>query len=107
LIWLIVLFCPLTQGGGTNLKTAEALWSGKHIVATSIAMRGFENFIGQSGVHIADEPVVFKSKLREVMEMEPLILAEHEVDARRKVLWDFCLAPLLTLMDKIKKESSR
>ena len=51
---------PLTQGGGTNLKTAEALWSGKYIVATTVAMRGFERFIGASGILVADEPSAFK-----------------------------------------------
>lgn len=32
---------PMTSGGGSNLKTAEALRSGKPLVATTTALRGF------------------------------------------------------------------
>jgi len=85
---------PLTQGGGTNLKTAEALWSGKHIVATSVAMRGFEGFNGSSGVWLADDPAAFKCALRQAMSLPPLALTEPEVQARRSVLWEHCLTPL-------------
>jgi len=89
---------PLTQGGGTNLKTAEALWSGKHIVATSVALRGFEGFIGSSGVWLADEPAAFKRTLRHVMSLPPLALTKPEVQARRSVLWEHCLSPLSPML---------
>lgn len=97
---------PLTQGGGTNLKTAEALWAGKHIVATSVAMRGFERFIGASGVHLADEPAAFKRALRAAMESEPLRLSEQEINARRSVLWESCLDPLTALIDKLTEKTN-
>lgn len=93
------IILPLTQGGGTNLKTAEALWSGKHIVATSIAMRGFERFIGASGVHLSDEPAGFKRELRVAMESEPLELTKQELHERRSVLWENCLHPLMDFID--------
>lgn len=92
---------PLTQGGGTNLKTAEALWAGKHIVATSVAMRGFERFIGASGVHLADDPATFKRALRVAMESEPLTLSAQEIDARRSMLWESCLKPLVALINNL------
>lgn len=88
------IILPLTQGGGTNLKTAEALWSGKHIVATAVAMRGFESFIGASGVHLADDPISFKQVLRDVMSSPPLCLSKDEIEMRKVVLWESCLAPL-------------
>jgi Glycosyltransferase len=97
---------PLTQGGGTNLKTAEALWAGKHIVATSVAMRGFERFIGASGVHLADEPGAFKRALRSSMESEPLRLSEQEISARRSLLWESCLDPLTAMIDKLTKKNN-
>lgn len=90
---------PLTQGGGTNLKTAEALWAGKHIVATSIAMRGFEQYINSNGVHIADDPVSFKRKVRDSMCAETLKLTDEEIAERKDVLWENCLVPLVKLMD--------
>ena len=37
------IFLPMTSGGGTNLKTAEALWSGRPVIATALAMRGIRS----------------------------------------------------------------
>jgi len=88
---------PITQGGGTNLKTAEALWAGKYIVATQIAMRGFEPFIGSQGVFMANDASEFKQALRRAMNSPQLKLTLEEMNARRSVLWESCLAPLLDL----------
>jgi len=96
---------PLTHGGGTNLKTAEALWARKHIVATTIAMRGFERFIGSPGVHIADEPDAFKRALRDAMGADPVKLTPTEIDQRRYVLWESCLEPLVTLINNLHNEA--
>lgn len=92
---------PLTQGGGTNLKTAEALWSGTHIIATTIAMRGFERFCGRPGVHIADDPSTFKRALRHAMSSESVKLTNEELEAGRSVLWERCLEPLTALVNKL------
>jgi hypothetical protein len=94
---------PLTQGGGTNLKTAEALWSKKHIVATSIAMRGFEEFKDSPGVHIADDPSDFKRKLRYAMGEPKLNLSLNEIEKRKSVLWSSCLKPLVRNIKNIDK----
>jgi hypothetical protein len=92
---------PLTQGGGTNLKTAEALWSGRHIVATTIAMRGFEHFMNAKGVQVADEPAEFKRALRKAMSAEPIQLSPYEQDQRRTVLWEHCLSTLVQHVNQI------
>lgn len=42
---------PLTTGGGTNLKTAEALLGPSEVVGTPIAFRGHEERTGAPGVH--------------------------------------------------------
>lgn len=93
---------PLTQGGGTNLKTAEALWSGKHIVATKIAMRGFEKFIGSQGVRIANDSGEFKRELRAAMNDSVLELTDEEKERRKVVLWSSCLKPLIELINEIE-----
>lgn len=92
---------PITEGGGTNLKTAEALWSGKYVLATSVAMRGFEQFIGAQGVFVEDSSVQFKRRLREIMEMPPLLLSEEDVNQRSAVLWGSCLSELDNYTKKI------
>jgi glycosyltransferase involved in cell wall biosynthesis len=93
----------LTQGGGTNLKTAEALWSGKYVIATTVAMRGFEDFIGQNGVFVANDSSDFKRTLRQVMSLEPLQLSTTDREKRKRVLWDECLSALPSFAEKIEK----
>lgn len=83
---------PITQGGGTNLKTAEAIWADKPIVATRVAMRGFEAFLDSTGVLIADDARGFKKGLRHAMSGERL---PNHRERRDSVLWDHCLAELM------------
>jgi len=94
---------PLTQGGGTNLKTAEALWSGKYILATSIAMRGFESFISEPGVFIEDDPANFKRTLRDIMGKTSLTLTEDNIKKRSSVLWKECLSGLPLFIEKLQR----
>lgn len=90
------IILPLSEGGGTNLKTAEALWSGRRIVGTTVAFRGFEEFISSPGVRIADEPPEFLAALRKTMSEEPLFLEKPEIERRKSVLWNRTLEPLVS-----------
>lgn len=91
---------PITQGGGTNLKTAEALWSGKNIITTTKAMRGFEFFASRSNVYIADTSASFKKALRVAMN-EPLHEAsELEKENLNLLLWPNMLKSLIDLVHK-------
>jgi glycosyltransferase involved in cell wall biosynthesis len=92
------IILPLTQGGGTNLKTAEALWAGKHIIATNTAMRGFEQYISAEGVLVADKPVNFLAGLRDAMQKPPHKLSEGQRDSRKSVLWEETLKPLVSFI---------
>jgi hypothetical protein len=85
---------PVTQGGGTNLKTAEALWAGRYIVSTTTAMRGFEQFIGSPGVYVSDQPAEFKQNLRRAMSAPPLRLSSEDRKKRAVVLWSQTLQAL-------------
>lgn len=100
------LILPLTHGGGTNLKTAEALLSGKHVVATPVAMRGFDSYISAQGVHVCDGGSAFKRKLREVMELPPLCLDAAQMEERRQVMWSSCLKPLDGLLEQFARGAS-
>lgn len=57
------IILPITSGGGTNLKTAEAMYSRKGIVATTMAFRGFEQFIEYQNVKIADNSADFRNSI--------------------------------------------
>ncbi len=90
---LVIL--PITAGGGTNLKTAEALWSGKHVVATTKAMRGFEQFSNAQGVTVADDGPAFCNAIRRTFMLPNLVLDLDERARRRVVLWESTLARLV------------
>jgi hypothetical protein len=47
------IFLPVYAGGGSNLKTAQALLSNKYIAASNFAFRGFEEYINEKGVHLS------------------------------------------------------
>jgi glycosyl transferase family 4/glycosyl transferase family 1 len=89
-------FVPITHGGGTNLKTAEAILSSKWVVATSVAMRGFSEFENAQGILVETEPRSFRERLQEVLARPPLDLDPAARDARRAVEWENSLAPLRT-----------
>jgi glycosyltransferase involved in cell wall biosynthesis len=62
-----VIVLPITKGGGSNLKTAEALTSGKPIVSTSHAFRGYEKFMTLPRVHIENDPAKFQEAVSRLL----------------------------------------
>lgn len=84
------IILPVFEGGGTNLKTAEAIWTGCHIVSTSTAMRGFEAFRDWKNVHIADDSAFFQQSVRQCLAL-PKADPRQRLDERREVLWEHCL----------------
>lgn len=60
-----VIALPIPYGGGSNLKTAEALVSGRPIVSTFTAFRGFENFLSSEHVAVTDGLGYFREKIVE------------------------------------------
>ncbi|CAJ0713979.1 hypothetical protein LMG6871_00958 [Ralstonia edaphis] len=98
---------PITHGGGTNLKTAEALWAGRHIVATSTAMRGFDAFANTKGVSIANNSQDFSAAIRAAMQSRPLQLTDLDKQERSTVLWEHTLSSLLELVDSFQAQLSK
>lgn len=81
---------PLGTGRGSNLKTAEALALGKWVVATSVAMRGFEAFLGAEGLIVADDGVAFRKAIAKALGSPPLAISEDSRRAREALYWDRC-----------------
>jgi hypothetical protein len=61
-----VVLLPILDGGGSNIKTAEALLSPTKILATSTAFRGFEAYSKSPGVHISNSPRGFQKTLAKI-----------------------------------------
>jgi len=97
-----VMVLPITSGGGTNLKTAEALWSGHHIVATPTAMRGFEQFANAHGICVTKESTDFLNAVREVFQQPNLQISLREREDRSLVLWENTLAQMMDTIDAME-----
>jgi len=92
-----VAVAPLRSGGGTRLKILEALDAGRPVVATSVAVDGLEDLIGE-GVVVADDPRSMIEALSGLLDdpdrASALGRAGHDAVAARHT-WDVALAPLL------------
>lgn len=85
---------PMTSGGGSNLKTAEALHSGRHVIATPHALRGFEAVADLPGLVVAQPGLPFAQAVRASLE-QPLPADDAASRARRDTLtWSHTLAAL-------------
>lgn len=90
-----VILLPITEGGGSNLKTAEAILSGKKIVATSYAFRSFEAYLGLPNIFIADSPTDFKDAILRAFEAKYVVRTAEQVELAAKVQWQHCLTPMV------------
>ncbi len=85
---------PMTSGGGSNLKTAEALYSGRHVVATPHAMRGFETMADLPGVVVAQPGARYAQAVSTSLR-QPQAVDDIASRARRDTLtWSHTLAAL-------------
>jgi glycosyltransferase involved in cell wall biosynthesis len=91
------ILLPITYGGGSNLKTAEALISGLPVVGTSQAFRGFADFADRPRVTIADTPEAFAAGIRRALDAGP---SGPAADAG-PLLWEATLRPLVDLVASV------
>lgn len=81
------ILLPITTGGGSNLKTAEALVAGTHIIGTHQGFRGYEEFSQLSGVVIADQMDDFKKAIRDVSQRPFLKRSLADKKKTEKLFW--------------------
>lgn len=89
-----VFLLPIGAGGGSNIKTAEALYSGKAVVCTSMALRGFETYREFPTVHVADDPKTFQAAIRASLTTARPVLSDAQKEACRQLSWDASLASI-------------
>ncbi len=96
-----VILLPKTRGGGSNLKTSEALLANRPVVATSLAFVGFEAWRDLPDVAIADEPALFwHLTARRLAAPEPLAAPQGR-DRRDDLRWPACLAPMVAAVEAL------
>jgi glycosyltransferase involved in cell wall biosynthesis len=94
-----VVMLPITQGGGSNIKTAEALLTSRPVVGTSAAFRGFELFRKSNGVSICDQGAEFRHEVREALSSDRRRVA-HRPEAG-VLVWEECVSALPDLLEEV------
>lgn len=94
------LLLPIGYGSGSNVKTAEALGTGRPIVATGVAFRGFEDFRSLPSVTLADTAPAFEAAVRDALsKSRPEI---DGIDVPRGLLWESTVAPLVSFLQSLR-----
>jgi len=81
------VFVPITYGGGTNLKTAEAIASMKPVLATSQGVRGYEAFFDLRGFHVESTAQGFRRTFSALMQDPAFSRTPEERERCRTQLW--------------------
>jgi glycosyltransferase involved in cell wall biosynthesis len=92
---------PITSGGGSNLKTAEAILTGKKIVATTFAFRGYEKFLSLPNIYQADTTEAFRNKMLQAATVELQPRSQAQLRLAERVQWKYCLSPIRIQISKI------
>lgn len=100
---------PITTKRGSNLKTAEAIYARKKIVATSNTFHGFENYTKLPNIFIGDSKKQFQSAMLQALAAPHKSLTKRENKLAEKVQWNYRLKPIkravdrLIISDRVKK----
>jgi glycosyltransferase involved in cell wall biosynthesis len=85
-----VILLPIPYGGGSNLKTAEAISSGRPIVGTTKSFREFYNFVTSRNTIVVDEVDDFKEACFNFVEEKLPTVYRY---GHEKLLWKATLDP--------------
>ncbi len=98
---------PIPFGGGSNIKTAEALYSGAHVIGTPSAFRGFDKFRACPEVREAPDPKSLHKSIREVLSLpkrDRSSVSDAGREMRDTLRWDVCLSPLPVAAERLVTE---
>lgn len=84
---------PIFDGGGSNIKTAEAIYSGKRVIATTNSLRGYDSFLKLPEISVANTRDEFQEAVRSLfLPTSPPPPGQIDgVELRSKLLWGSCL----------------
>jgi hypothetical protein len=91
-----VVLLPITHGGGSNVKTAEAILTDRPIIGTTTAFRGFSTFRAAPGVRVEDEPARYRQLVRHALAEQDT--ASFYRPTSETLLWKNCVGHLPALV---------
>jgi glycosyltransferase involved in cell wall biosynthesis len=97
---------PIPFGGGSNIKTAEALYSGKYVVGTPAAFRGYERYSDLPEVRVGPDPKCFHAAIRNVLMLPPATAMKgtEGYEKRQQLRWDKSLEGISQTIDKLRRK---
>lgn len=93
------IILPITSGGGSNLKTAEAIIAKKPVVATEMACRGYDNIKELSNFSICKTQTEFIKAVQSAFNTEFKEITKAEQLFREAVLWRNTLSGLKDILN--------
>jgi len=100
-----VIVLPITSGGGSNLKSAEALRSNSYVLGTTTSFRGFESHSSLPGTYIKDDPIEFQCCLRDLLDASPFVDEELRKKSTEALVWKQCLKDVVIKVDEMVKKN--
>ncbi len=90
-----LILLPITVGGGSNLKTAEAIASNRAVVATKTACRGFEFTKELTDFAVVETQDEFINETLKFLKRDSItLISKDEREIREQVYWQNCLKEL-------------
>jgi hypothetical protein len=90
-----VLLLPISKGAGSNLKTAEAILSGKKVVGTTFSFRGYEEYVNLPNIWVADSPTAFREAIIDALNTPLVARTTEETAMSEQVQWHYSLKSLV------------
>ena len=84
---------PIFHGGGSNLKTADALAGGGAVIATRKALVGYEDVVSEcpDAITVVDSPLEFRDAMRSVVNIART--GRHATRRTQHLSWASRLSP--------------
>lgn len=93
-----IIILPITEGGGSNLKTAEAILSRKKVVTTQKALRSYDQYVALPNIYSAVDGEGFRNAITKALH-EDIALTPEQTKLSETVQWDYTLKQM---MEKVK-----
>jgi len=98
LLGAAVILLPITTGRGSNLKTAEAIYSGRPTLATPHALRGYGDASLWPMLDVVSDAEEFRRRLRGLLDESTGNVSESQSTRRDDITWTRTLQPLAEAM---------
>ncbi|MDP3200385.1 MAG: glycosyltransferase family 4 protein [Algoriphagus sp.] len=62
-----LVIAPVFEGGGSNIKIAEALWQGRPVITTEFGVSGYEEFKNNSFLKVGNNEIFWTNEIVEIL----------------------------------------